>query len=154
MPYRIPPVKILSQSISEVIRDKGTVVSQRKFTELVNANLKKKDPEYSASGERIRRVAIFKGLARLHIHYRETKEPSDHSNCPVCRSETKEIRNQTLTGENVMLGFRCTKCPYWTGPDKRVPVRYTFISPQKGVIEPTQKKRRSDDPKYAQWKFA
>ncbi|QLH74571.1 MAG: hypothetical protein HPY73_03305 [Methanomassiliicoccales archaeon] len=154
MPYRIPPAKILSQSISEVIRSKGTVISQRKFSELVNANLRKKDPEYVASEERIRRMAIFKNLAKLHIHYRETKEPSDHGECPVCRSETKEIRNQTLSGENVRLGYRCTRCPYWTGPNKRIPVRYTFIALQQGVIEPAPKKRRKGDERYAQWKFA
>jgi hypothetical protein len=154
MPYRIPPAKILSQSISEVIKDKGTVISQRKFTELVNANLRKKDAEYAATGERIRRMAIFKDVARLHIHYRDTKEPSDHEKCPVCRSETKEIRNQTLLGENIKLGFKCTKCPYWTGPNRRIPIRYTFIAPQKGLIEPAPKRRRKNDEQYAQWKFA
>jgi hypothetical protein len=155
MPYRIPSVKVLSQSISEVIKEKRSVVSQRRFGELVVKNLKKKDAEYSASEERIRRMAIFRNLARIHIHYRETKEPSRNGKCPVCGSETKEIHNQTLFGEEVKLGFRCTRCPFWTGPNRRIPVRYTFISFAEGVIEPVVKRPRTPKgDKYAQWKFA
>lgn len=156
MPYRIPSVKVLSQSIAEVVKEKGTVVSQRKFSQLVLVKLKAKDQEYSASEERIRRTAIFRNLARIHIHYRETKEPSKNGKCPVCGSETKEIHNQTLLGENVKLGFRCVRCPYWTGPNRRVPVRYTFLSLQEGVIEPAPKKRKKaeEEDRFSQWKFA
>lgn len=152
MPYRIPSVKVLSQSISEVIKVKGSVISQRRFTELVVKNLKKKDAEYSASEERVRRMAIFRNLARIHIHYRETKELSRSGKCPVCGSETKDIQNQTLFGEEVKLGFKCSRCPFWTGPNRRVPVRYTFISLAEGVIEPVVKQPKDD--KYSQWKFA
>jgi hypothetical protein len=155
MPYRIPPVKVLSQSISDVIKEKGSVVSQRKFSELVVKKLKVKDQEYSASEERIRRMAIFRNLARIHIHYRDTKEPASNGKCPVCGSETKEIHNQTLLGEAVKLGFKCVKCPFWTGPNRRVPVRYTFLSLQAGVIEPVVKKKKViEDDRFSQWKFA
>jgi hypothetical protein len=155
MPYRIPSVKVLSQSISEVIKSERNVVSQRRFGEMVVKNLKKKDVEYSASEERIRRMAIFRNLARIHIHYRETKEQSQNGKCPVCGSETKEIHNQTLFGEEVKLGFKCSRCPFWTGPNRRVPVRYTFISLTEGVIEPVIKRPKTPkDDKYSQWKFA
>ena len=155
MPYRIPPAKVLAQTISEVIKEKRTVISQRYFSELVNQRLKRIDVDYSASEERIRRMAIFKNLTRIHIHYRDTKEPSDGGVCPVCGSETKELVNKTLNNEPVKLGYRCTRCPYWTGPNRRVPVRYTFLSLQEGVIEPEPKRKRGKkDDKYAQWKFA
>jgi hypothetical protein len=48
----------------------------------------------------------------------------------------------------VELGFKCTKCPYWTGPRKRVPVRYTFTM-LGSIVPPAKKKGR-----YSQWKFA
>ncbi|OPY33110.1 MAG: hypothetical protein A4E32_00783 [Methanomassiliicoccales archaeon PtaU1.Bin124] len=156
MPYRIPPVKVLSQSITEVIKEKGMVISQRRFSELVLKKLKDKDPEFSASEERIRRTAIFRNLARIQINYRETKDEARNGKCPVCGSETKEIHNQTLLGEDVKLGFKCVRCPYWTGPNRRVPVRYTFLSLQEGVIEPAPKKRKraEEDDRFSQWKFA
>jgi hypothetical protein len=152
MPYRIPPAKVLAQTISEVIRDKRTISSQSRLAEAVNERLRKLDPAYTASEERIRRLAIFKGLARVHIHYRETKDKSRKDHCPVCGSDTVEIRNKTLYDENVELGYKCVKCPYWTGPSRRIPVRYDFIAPQEGVIEPTGKKKR--DGRHSQWKFA
>ncbi|HSV42655.1 MAG TPA: hypothetical protein VLH13_04510 [Methanomassiliicoccales archaeon] len=154
MHYRIPSVKVLSQAITEVIKEKRSVVSQRRLTEHVRKKLKQIDPEYSASEERIRRVAIFRNLAKLHIHYRETRDPSVRASCPVCGSETKEIQNQTLAGELVRLGFKCSKCPFWTGPSRRIPVKYVFLSLQEGLIEPEPKKRRIKDDKYSQWKFA
>ncbi|MEI6797219.1 MAG: hypothetical protein WCK39_10180 [Methanomassiliicoccales archaeon] len=153
MPYRIPSVKMLSQTISEVLREKRTVSSQSRLAEAVNERLRKLDPAYTASEERIRKLAIFKSLARVHIHYRDTKKRSEKACCPVCGSDTVEIMNKTLNDERVELGFRCVKCPYWTGPSKRVPVRYDFVAPQEGVIEPTGKKKKRDG-RHAQWKFA
>jgi hypothetical protein len=152
MPYRIPPAKVLAQTISEVLREKRTVSSQSRLAEEVNTRLRKLDVEYTASEERIRKLAIFNGLARVHIHYRETKERSEKDHCPVCGSDTVEIRNKTLYDEKVELGYKCVKCPYWTGPGRRVPVRYDFIAPQEGVIEPSGKRKR--DRRHSQWKFA
>jgi hypothetical protein len=155
MPYRIPSAKMLSQTISEVLREKRTVSSQSRLALAVNERLRKLDPEYTASEERIRKLAIFKGLARVHIHYRDTKTRSEKDHCPVCGSETMEIKNKTLYDEKVELGFKCVKCPYWTGPSKRVPVRYDFIAPQEGVIEPAGKGRKKKrEGAHAQWKFA
>jgi formate dehydrogenase maturation protein FdhE len=151
MSYRIPPAKILVEAISEVIREKQTVDSQRMLTELVQKALKKRDSDYTASEVRIRKAAVLKTPLKLHIHYRETNEPSTKGRCPVCGSETNQIRNKTLFDEKVDLGFRCTKCPYWTGQLKRIPVRYIFNA----LIEEAPKpSRRKGDDKYSQWKFA
>jgi formate dehydrogenase maturation protein FdhE len=151
MNYRIPPAKILVEAISEVIREKQSVDSQRMLTELVQKALKKRDTEYTASEVRIRKAAVLKTPLKLHIHYRETNETSTKGRCPVCGSETKQIRNKTLFDEKVDLGFRCTKCPYWTGQLKRVPVRYIFNALIEEVPKPP---RRKGDGKYSQWKFA
>jgi hypothetical protein len=151
MTYRIPPSKILVEAISEVIREKQTVDSQRMLTELVHKALKKRDSDYTASEIRIRKAAVLKSPLKLHIHYRETNEASTKGRCPVCGSETIQIRNKTLFDEKVDLGFRCTKCPYWTGQQKRVPVRYIFTALIEEAPRPT---RRKGNGKYSQWKFA
>ena len=151
MSYRIPPAKILVEAISEVIRDKQNVDSQRQLTELVHKALKKRDSDYTASEVRIRKAAVLKTPIKLHIHYRETKETSTKGRCPVCGSETHQIRNKTLFDEKVDLGFKCTKCPYWTGQLKRVPVRYMFNAL---IEEAPRPPRRKSSGKYSQWKFA
>lgn len=151
MTYRIPPSKILVEAISDVIRDKQTVDSQRMLTDLVQKTLKKRDTDYTASEVRIRKAAVLKAPVKLHIHYRETNETAAKGPCPVCGSETIQIRNKTLFDEKVTLGFRCTKCPYWTGQQKRVPVRYMFTALLEEAPRPP---RRKTNGKYSQWKFA
>lgn len=151
MSYRIPPAKILVEAISEVIREKQTVDSQRMLTELVQKALKKRDSDYTASEIRIRKAAVLRTPVKLHIHYRETTENSTKGKCPVCGSETAQIKNKTLFDEKVDIGFRCTKCPYWTGQLKRVPVRYIFNALIEELPRPP---RRKTDGKYSQWKFA
>ena len=130
MPYRIPPAKLLSQTISEVIRDKRSVVSQKRFTELVLVALKKKDEGYTVSEERVRRMAIHKNLVRIHIHYRVTEERSDGGRCPVCGSGTKELQNQTLDGEEVRLGFRCLQMPLLdrSGAARPCPLHFPILT--------------------------
>jgi len=148
MAYRIPSSKVLEDSIRRVIREQQSIPSQRRFTELVLEDLKRKNPDYKVGEVRMRKMALHRNLAKVTIMYRETKEPSRKGRCPVCTSPTEELHNLTLDDRKVELGFKCTKCPFWTGPRKRVPVRYTFS--MIGAIVPPAKKKG----KYAQWKFA
>ncbi len=126
MSYRIPPSDLLVDVIKEVVKKHLTVSSQRKLTELVLRRLKDIDKEYAASEERIRRVAIDSGVAKIEIHCREGEEKSRYSRCPVCGSKMVRIRNETVFGGTVTLGYKCTKCPYWTGLRRRIPIRYVF----------------------------
>lgn len=126
MGYRIPPSDLLADIISALLRRRPTVSSQRKLTELVLRELKSIDPDYTASEERIRRVAIDSGAAKIEIHCREAEERSRYTRCPVCGSKMNRIRNETIFGGTVTLGYKCTKCPYWTGLKRRVPIRYVF----------------------------
>jgi hypothetical protein len=148
MAYRIPSAKVLEDSIRKVIREQQSIPSQRRFAELVLEDLHRKSPEYKVGEVRLRRMALHRNLARVTIAYRETKEPSRKGRCPVCSSPTEELHNLTLDDKRVELGFKCTKCPYWTGPRKRVPVRYTFTM-LGSIVPPAKKKGR-----YSQWKFA
>ena len=126
MSYRIPPAELLAEVIREVLKRRPMVISQRKLTELVLKDLKRIDEEYSATEERIRKVAIDQGAAKIEIHCREGEERSRHSRCPVCGSKMRRIRNETIFGGTVTLGYKCTKCPYWTGLKRRNPIRYVF----------------------------
>ncbi len=46
--------------------------------------------------------------------------------CPVCGARLRKVRNMTVFGGTVTLGYRCDRCRYWTGLRKRVPTRYIF----------------------------
>jgi uncharacterized protein with PIN domain len=126
MNYRIPSSDLLVDVIREVVKKHLTVSSQRKLTGLVLRRLMDIDNEYAASEERIRKVTIDSGVAKIEIHCRESEEKSRYSRCPVCGSKMTRIRNETVFGGTVTLGYKCTKCPYWTGLKRRIPIRYVF----------------------------
>ena len=54
MAYRIPSAKVLEDSIRRIIREQQSIPSQRRFTELVLEDLKKKNPEYKSGSETLR----------------------------------------------------------------------------------------------------
>jgi hypothetical protein len=126
MSYRIPPAGILAEAITEALSDRPMVVSQQKLTAMVLKKLREKDPEYTATEERVRKLAIDRNLAKIEIHTREADERSRHGRCPVCSSKMRRIQNETVFGGTVTLGHKCTKCPYWTGMNRRIPICYVF----------------------------
>jgi len=48
--------------------------------------------------------------------------------CPACGSRLRRVRNRTLYGGTVPVGFRCTSCSYATGNTASVPTKYVFRS--------------------------
>jgi DNA-directed RNA polymerase subunit RPC12/RpoP len=64
---------------------------------------------------------------RLRVRYAERPTRRPLARCPVCGGSLRPIRNQTLLGDEVTLGYRCGRCSYWTHLKRRVPVRYQFV---------------------------
>ena len=104
---------------------KPTVDSQRKLKRLVEKELKAEEV-FKVGGERLRRIAIDSKLFDLRILTRETEKRKSSVNCPVCASRLRRLRNMTVFGGTVTLGYKCETCGYWTGLRRRVPVRYIF----------------------------
>ncbi|MDH7508422.1 MAG: hypothetical protein QHH00_03380 [Methanomassiliicoccales archaeon] len=131
MSYRIPSAEILSEAIKEALSSRSMIPSQKALSSLVNQRLKVVDSAYTATEERIRRILIDKGLGKIEIHAREGEERSKAGRCPVCSGRMKRIRNQTIFGGTVTLGYKCMKCPYWTGLKRRIPIRYVFYGDER-----------------------
>lgn len=140
MSYRIPSAEILIEAIREVLSSHSMIVSQRTLSGLVNHKLKILDSAYTATEERIRKLIINKDLGKIEIHARESEERSKAGRCPVCSARMKRIRNQTIFGGTVTLGYKCMKCPYWTGLRKRIPVRYVFYGEERKAERPIEVK--------------
>jgi len=128
MAYKVPKAEVLAEAIRIVLREQNTVISQNHLTELVNACLKRDDPDYTASEERVRRLTLTRKLAKVQIVTREAEERSRQGRCPVCGSKTRRIQNETVYGGTVTLGYKCRSCGYWTGLMRRIPTRYIFYS--------------------------
>ncbi|HEU13185.1 MAG: hypothetical protein ACP5G5_03230 [Thermoplasmata archaeon] len=128
MNYKVPDEKLITFIIRKVIKEKGIINSQREFLSLVLRELKQSGIDYRLNGIRLRKIAINKAGVKVEIEYRETGEESkDLKICPVCGNKLVDIYNLTLEGGRIPTGKKCTKCPYWTGINKRVPRRYTFM---------------------------
>jgi len=126
MAYRKPSDTEVLEAIKDALHRHGVVSSQRKMTELVLKELRRHDSDYSVSEERVRRLAIQNDLATIEIHGRDSRQKTRAGACPVCGGKTKRIRNLTVYGGTVTMGYKCTTCGYWTGLRQRVPTLYVF----------------------------
>ena len=123
--YRIPKDDVIRAAISRVFQTRHEVSSQRALKRLVEREVRGSE-NFRVGEERIRRLAIESGLTRLEIRAREADERRGLTKCPVCGERVKRIKNMTVFGGTVTLGYRCDRCGYWTGLRKRVPTRYVF----------------------------
>ncbi len=126
MAYRKPSDTEILEAIKDALQRHGVVNSQRKMTEFVLKELRRHDSDYAVSEERVRRLAIDNGLTKVEIHARESGAKTSARDCPVCGGKTKKLRNETVYGGTVTVGYKCRTCGYWTGLKQRVPTRYIF----------------------------
>lgn len=112
--------------VLKVILQEGTISSQRRLSELVNQKLRRKNMR--VTGPRVRTIAIRSGLIGVNMRIRHDGETPDLDACPVCQTRLKRTGNRTLTGGTAKTGYKCPRCPWWTGRDLRIPQHYTFYS--------------------------
>ena len=108
----------------KVILDEGTVASQKRLAQLVNRQLARRGMH--VTGERVRMLAVKSGLVSIQIRVRVDGETPEMERCPVCRSRLKRTTNRTLVGGTASTGYKCARCPWWTGRELRIPNHYVF----------------------------
>lgn len=123
--YRIPSDELIRASLARVFSTRHAVNSQRQLKHLVEKDLRSEDV-FRVGEPRLRQIAIDSGLVDLEIRCRETQEKRSLVRCPVCGERLRRVRNMTVFGGTVTVGYRCGRCGYWTGLRKRVPTRYIF----------------------------
>jgi|SRR5688572_32036076 len=123
--YRIPTDDRVVESLRRILSTRQIVDSQRKLKHLIEKDLKGNE-KYRVGEPRLRVLAIESGLINLEIRCRDTHEMRSLVRCPVCGNRLRKVRNMTVFGGTVTLGYRCDRCKYWTGLRRRVPTRYIF----------------------------
>ena len=98
--------------------------SQAEFRRALLAELRRDDPLLAIGARRLRRLLLDARAVRLEITYTERVDRRPLVECPVCGEAVRPIRNRTLVGDSVTLGYRCPRCGYWTHLKRRVPTRY------------------------------
>ena len=124
--YKIVPADLVHEEMMNILTESLIIHSQQRFQEIIIPKLKKIDPDYELSPERLRRIAAKSDDIILEIRCRTSTEKSENPMCPVCGTKMSYIKNQTLYNWEVNIGHKCKVCGYWTGTEKRIPVRYIF----------------------------
>jgi hypothetical protein len=127
--FRRPADEEVRRAARRLVRgSKAAFGSQAEFRAALLRSLRREEPLATVSGRRLRRLLVQLPGVRLTVHYTERPSGPPLTACPVCGAELRPIRNQTLAGDSVVLGQRCTRCDYWTHRTRRVPVRYLISS--------------------------
>lgn len=108
----------------KVILEEGTVASQTRLAELVNRQLKRRGAHITPTRARV--LAVRSGLVGITVRTRAGGATPELARCPVCGSKLRRTTNRTLTGATAQTGYRCTRCPWWTGREMRIPHHYVF----------------------------
>ena len=140
MPRRIPDDDRLEDAIRTVMRKSRQTDSLTSLTDLVKAELKKENDDYSVSGRRIRRVLTERNILTMNIEYNVSDDPCLPDICPVCGYPVETVSNSTLDGMETDVGRHCTKCSYKIGLKKLTPRRYTF-----SIVRPSSRPAERQD---------
>jgi len=123
--YRVPKKDQIVDALKSIFSRRRVVNSQRELKRLVEKELQS-DEKFRVGEKRLRHIVLDSDLAEIEIHCRESPEKRHLSKCPVCGTKLRKVRNLTVFGGTVTLGFKCSKCPYWSGLKRRIPMRYVF----------------------------
>ena len=123
--YRVPKKEQILDALKSIFARRRVVNSQRELKKLVEKELQS-DEEYKVGEQRLRHIVLDSNIADVEIICRESPEKRHLSKCPVCGTKLKKVRNLTVFGGTVTLGFQCSRCTYWSGLKRRIPMRYIF----------------------------
>ncbi len=123
MMYKIPKNEEVVEAIFRVLRKHKEVRSQALFHELVLKELKRKSPYYTASSERVKKIAA---LNKVRIFVEKMKCSKEAKSCFICGDELKTLKIKNLLGEEVSTGKRCGGCGFKMDRTHLLPRRYTF----------------------------
>jgi hypothetical protein len=126
MPYKIPPKELVLEEMLKILTESKIINSQKRFQHILIKQIKKVDASYELTPQRVRRLAAKSNEMVLEIHCREGLEKSESLTCPVCGTKMVSTKNKTLYDWEVVVGYKCDVCGYWTGTKRRIPIRYVF----------------------------
>ena len=124
MSYRLPSSEEVVVAIYKALHKHGTIDTQHKLRQEVLRELRAWDSSYTVSEERVRALAARATFARVDIHTREGSREARQ--CPVCGGDLRRVKNRSLWGKEVTVGYTCETCSYKGGVKQRVPTRYVF----------------------------
>lgn len=132
-PKKIPKEDIIVQTIKEVIGKRRIVQSQDDFCFLVLKELRKLEPGFALSPQRVKRLVLK--IPNIDIKAKTKRMPEIRrlEKCPVCNSKVKKIFGKNLLNKKIHSGYVCKRCGYTTDLESFMPMKYVFIWNKKRI---------------------
>ncbi|KAA0003203.1 MAG: hypothetical protein FE044_01845 [Thermoplasmata archaeon] len=122
--YALPKEEEIRNALYSALRKNKSFPSLVKLREAVIKELKKMNPSYTISMRRARVIAARSGFVKISAKMRASNKKLKV--CPICGAKLEPIKNYSLLGEEVIIGYKCKLCSYKAGIKNEMPVRYSF----------------------------
>ena len=121
--YKIPKEEEIRRAIYRTLKRYGSFPSLNRLRKGVLEELKSMDKKYTISIPRVRILAARSGFVKVKV--KKKHERKKFRGCPVCGGQLRRIKNLSLLGKEVVIGYKCELCSY-KGTTNEVPLRYSF----------------------------
>jgi hypothetical protein len=127
MKRRIPSNEKVIEQIKNIVKSRIAIESQEMLSQLVLKRLKKEDKLFSASPQRVKRLALT--IPSVHVKVKTKKMPKIDKidKCPVCESKILPLEGTNLSNKKMLIGFKCVNCSYSSDLEHFMPMKYSFI---------------------------
>ncbi|MBN2042963.1 MAG: hypothetical protein JW754_04120 [Candidatus Aenigmarchaeota archaeon] len=109
--------------LKKILKKHCEIESQKRLRDFVVEDLKRVEPRYSISGERIRRICVKTPGIYMKIHTRKGKA---REKCPSCGHSLQKSFTKNLKGKKFLVKASCHKCGYKSSAGKWIPSKYEF----------------------------
>ena len=122
--YALPKEEEVRNAIYSALRKNKSFPSLVKLREAVMKELKKMNESYTISMRRVRVIAARSGFVKINVKTRASNKKLKA--CPICGAKLEPIKNYSLLGEEVIIGYKCKLCSYKGSIKNEMPTRYSF----------------------------
>ncbi|MCD6222954.1 MAG: hypothetical protein J7K12_04655 [Thermoplasmata archaeon] len=122
--YALPKEEEVRNAIYSALRKNKSFPSLVKLREAVMKELKKMNESYTISMRRVRIIAARSGFIKINAKMKASNKKLKA--CPICGAKLEPIKNYSLLGEEVVIGYKCKLCSYKASIKNEMPTRYSF----------------------------
>ena len=122
--YELPKEEEIRNAIYFALKKNKNFPSLVRLRKAVLDELKKMNKNYKISMRRVRIIAARSGFVRISFKTKPSNKKLKF--CPICGGKLEKIKNYSLLGEEVIIGYKCNLCTYKSGIKNEMPTRYSF----------------------------
>ena len=126
-PRKLPKEEFVENVLRDVLSKRLEIDTQERLAYLVLSELKKYDPDFVISPERVKNIALRMPEVEVKVKTKKVPEMKKPVECPVCGGKIQPIYGKNLLGKKIIIGYRCTQCDYTTDLESFLPMKYIFI---------------------------